>query len=325
MKRGFLTIAYGRASYLRMATGLARSMKFHNPAVSLALVTDSADSALKKLFDFIIPLDLKLGSGVTQKLHVDRYTPYDETLFVDSDCLAFADPELLWELYKESKGFGVKGWTYAGAGDTHYAVENMERLLTACAIDRLGVFNSGLFYFDRSPEAQRVFTTARKLAGKARELGLNAFKDAPCADEPVFALALAITSVPMLPWDGGVAMCTATADDIQGLEAINVFSGQRRLIRYQTLTEPIVLHFHMQAQDAFPYFRELCRLRLGPRFGRGALPAICAVPAFAAARGRYLAKRAAQRVKQRGLIGLIPERFELAWTRANRSDRTPAP
>ena len=47
MTRGLLTIAYGAPSYVRMAKGLARSLRFHNPAVSLAVVTDSGDRELK--------------------------------------------------------------------------------------------------------------------------------------------------------------------------------------------------------------------------------------------------------------------------------------
>ena len=315
MSRGFLTIAYGAANYVRMAKGLARSMRFHNPRVRLAVVTDSDDRELARLFDTLIPFNAQFGSGVSQKLHVDQYTPFNETLFVDSDCLAFADPESLWEMYEGSIGFGVKGWSYLAAGDTHYAVDDVAKSLALCNVARFGAFNSGLFYFDRSEAAQKVFRTARELASRPQELGLKSFKNSPCADEPIFALALEISGIPMLPWDAGRAMCTATADDIQGLERINVFTGQRRLIRYQTPTEPVILHFHFHAQDEFPYFRELARLRLGARWGRGLAPALLAAPAYARARARYLARRVAQRVRARGVLGIVPERWELAWKR----------
>jgi hypothetical protein len=325
MTRGFLTIAYGPAYYLRMAKGLARSMRFHNPNVHLTLVTDSADPGIRGLFDATVPLDASLGAGVSQKLHVDRYSPYDQTLFVDSDCLAFADPERLWEMYREAKGFGVKGWTYIKAGDPHYAVDDVGRLLAKCGVEHFGAFNSGLFYFDRSPEAQLVFQTARKLAQDPQELGLRAFKNSPCADEPIFGLALELSGIPMLPWDDGEAMCTATAEDLEGLESIDVFAGQRRLVRYQTVTEPVILHFHLGAQESFPYFRELCRLRLGPRYGRGLWPAAGALPAWMRSRLRYLTRRATQRMSRHGLRGLVPERMELAWKRRFRNSLPPAP
>jgi hypothetical protein len=160
-----------------------------------------------------------------------------------------------------------------------------------------------------------VFETARELSRRSKDLGLRTFKSSPCADEPVFALALEINGIPMLPWDEGRAMCTATADDLEGLDRINVLTGQRRLIRYKTLTEPVILHFHFEAQNAFPYLRELARLRLGPRYGRGVLPLLAAIPAYARARVRYLARRVAHRVRQRGLLGLVPERLEVGWKR----------
>lgn len=314
-ERGFLSIAYGDARYLRMAKGLARSMRFHNPAVKLALVTDSTDPELRELFDTLIDLDPALGTGVAQKLHVDRYSPYEQTLFVDSDCLAFADPEQLWDMYADSQGFGVKGWAYLHPGDPHYAVADVGRMLQACGVERIGAFNSGLFYFDRSARAGDVFKRARELAQRAASLGLTTFKNSPCADEPVFALALEMNRIAMLPWDDGKAMCTATADDLQGLADINVLTGQRRLIRYGTITETTILHFHFHAQDCFPYLRELWRLKLGAAHKQGVLPALCAIPSHASARLRYLAGRARQRVAEHGLAGLVPERVELAWKR----------
>jgi len=303
-----------------MAEGLARSMRFHNPEVNLALVTDCTDPGLSILFDQIVKLDERLGTGVSQKLHVDRYSPFDETIFIDSDCLAFDDPELLWDMYRDAKGFGVKGWAYLGPSDAHYAVADTGKLLTACGIERLGAFNSGLFFFDRTPLANRIFETARELASRSRELGLAAFKNSPFADEPIFALALELNQTSMLPWDQGAAMCTASADDLTGLDSINVFAGQRRLIRYKTVTEPVILHFHLHAQDSFPYIRELHRLKLGTRLGRGFLPALRSLPAFAGVYLRYLRVRLQQRFNEHGVIGLLPERLELAWKKQSRSD-----
>jgi hypothetical protein len=42
---------------------------------------------MKKYFDIILPLRAEYGKGVVQKLHLDLYTPFQSTLFVDSDCL----------------------------------------------------------------------------------------------------------------------------------------------------------------------------------------------------------------------------------------------
>jgi hypothetical protein len=40
---------------------------------------------------------------------------------------------------------------------------------------------------------------------------------------------------------------------------------------------------------------------------------------------RYLAHRVNQRVRQRGFLGLVPERLELAWKRRFRRAAEPAP
>src|SRR5205814_1731442 len=126
---------------------------------------------------------------------------------------------------------------------THYGVESMQHFFERTGISRMGLFNTGLFYFDRSIAASRLFDTARALASRSGDFGLRAFKNAPFADEPVFAAALELTGLAPLPWDGGRSMCTATADVIEGLDDIDVHTGRRKLIRYQTLTQPIILHF----------------------------------------------------------------------------------
>lgn len=312
MARGFLTLAHGAPRYLRMAEGLALSMRAHNPAVKLAVVTDSTSPRLARLFDIVVPFEARFGSGVMQKLHVDAYSPFDETLFIDSDSLVFRDPEGLWPLYAGDMGWGVKGWAWLHAGDAHYGFRDLGATLAKLGLSRIGAFNSGLFHFNRSSDAQAVFRTARELAARSEELGLIAFKNATCADEAVFALALELNGIPMLPWDAGHAMCTATGDNLHGLGDIDVLRGKCRLMRYDTLTAPTVLHFHMNAQHEFAYLRELERLRLGARLGSTVLASALASPGYARRRFGNYATRAAGRVRSQGLGGLVPERVQ-SW------------
>jgi hypothetical protein len=315
MSRGFLTIAYGGADYIRMAVALARSIRQFNPESQLAIVTDSNSSSLANLFNHRIPIDLAYGQGVLQKLHVDRYTPFDETVFIDSDCLVFGDVDQLWEMYEpaRSRGFGVFSWNQLSQEDSHYGVTNMRHCMSTLSVQKIAAFNSGLFYFNKSNIANRVFQSSRTIANQAFELGLSRFKNSSVADEPVLGLAMAVNNVSALPWDDGNAMCTPTANRLQHFMSLNVLRGQSSFIRDGFTVNPLVVHFHLHFQQSYVYLREMRRLELGPAFGRWGLLGLMTLPQYARIRAGYYWTRLKQRFRSRGLLGIIPERVELIY------------
>src|ERR1700749_1001205 len=96
MERGILTIAQGKKQYIDLAKSLAISLNIHNPGLKKALVTDSDDPELKELYDMVIMADNSIGIGFLQKLYIRDYTPFDETLFIDVDCLCVKSIDFLW-------------------------------------------------------------------------------------------------------------------------------------------------------------------------------------------------------------------------------------
>ena len=100
MSAGLITIAYGPHKYMRMAEALALSYRRWNPKLPFCVVTDQANAErLAGYYDVVRIIDPSYGKGVAQKLCVDRYSPFDETLFVDSDCVFYHDPALTWNGY----------------------------------------------------------------------------------------------------------------------------------------------------------------------------------------------------------------------------------
>src|ERR1700742_5030185 len=82
---GFITIAMGDEQYLRQARLFLLSLRRNMPDVPLAIVTDSQH--LAPCADIIIPADTEIPVGVLHKVFLDKYTPFSETLFIDSDCV----------------------------------------------------------------------------------------------------------------------------------------------------------------------------------------------------------------------------------------------
>ena len=83
---GFLTIAFGSDKYIRQAENLALSLRCNMPGYRIAIVTDRPDVAPG--FDIVIPMRKFDQAGVIHKLDIYDYSPFHETLYIDSDCIA---------------------------------------------------------------------------------------------------------------------------------------------------------------------------------------------------------------------------------------------
>src|SRR5512139_505628 len=87
MSFGILTLATPN-DYLK-AIGLALSLKVSNPGVSLAVACHPVlRPLLAPHFDFVIDERPDIR-GFAHKVYLDQYTPFDKTLFFDSDVLVF--------------------------------------------------------------------------------------------------------------------------------------------------------------------------------------------------------------------------------------------
>ncbi|MBS1533086.1 MAG: hypothetical protein JSU01_22490, partial [Bacteroidetes bacterium] len=142
--RGILTIAQGEKRYIDMAKMLALSLKLNAPGIQRAVVTDAANE-FRGLYDICIPFEPAYGKGLHQKLYLDKYTPFEETLFIDSDCLAVKPLGDTFSLCAEHN-FAVFG-DQVTTGEWYMDVAAMCKRFGLASIP---MFNGGAYYFKRS-------------------------------------------------------------------------------------------------------------------------------------------------------------------------------
>lgn len=276
MKRGILTVATGPRRYRSMASALLESIRLNSPGFRLAVATDSAgacDDRLRGLADELVVVEERMEPGTIQKLHLDRWSPFDETLFIDSDCLVFRPLDRAWDYYRGSGGFGVIAYGELTAEDSHPSIQDLGAFLSALGLRSIPAFNGGIYYFDRSEKAAAVFRQAREIVDRKDALGLLPFKNSGVADEPVIAAAMGLADAKPLPWDECLTMATGL-DSLASLRGIDVLRGMSRFQKQSWSVAPDVIHFNMNAQHCYPYLRECLRLRLRPAsgFARMAVP-----------------------------------------------------
>jgi hypothetical protein len=239
-------------------------------------------------------VDLVYGQGVVQKLSVDRYSPFKRTLFVDSDCLFYKHPDVLWDAYSPGP-FHIKGWTYL-TGHSEYErkrpyefLTDVPEFLKTLGLSRLGRFNSGVVRFDGA-EGAAVFEAARAIYERRADLGFVQFKGAPIADEPALAAAMEQMGIPMQEWDRTNGMETAIG--MRDIYGINVLEGRSQFLKESYgEVDPALIHFNIDAQASVTYQREIDRLAYEGRWLGGA--------AVSAAHWRMRATQMGSRLKGR--------------------------
>ncbi|WP_271565146.1 hypothetical protein [Bradyrhizobium sp. CCBAU 11386] len=238
MDFGILTIALGHEKYLRQAEILLSSLRRNVPTVPLAVVTDS--ERFGAAADIVIPPLNGLPIGVVQKVFLDHYTPFKETLFIDSDCIVTRPfPDELEQIRSFDFTPAIETVTPADGEDEY--IDNLPATLRSIGASSFPKFNGGVYFFREGNLSKSIFTVARDIHANYRQYGIKAFDNSGPGEETVFALALAKLGVDRLYHDGGRLMRTPTG--LKGRIHIEPLGGGCSFERFDGVVSPAICHF----------------------------------------------------------------------------------
>jgi hypothetical protein len=235
---GFLTIAIGAERYLRQAEILSASLRRSMPGIPIAIVSDS--ETMRAHCDVLIPVDRSMPIATAQKLLLDCYSPFEETLFIDSDCIAVRSFANELDEMRSYPITPIVDRAIPIDGKDEY-VDDLRATLTKVGGQAFPKFNGGVYYFRRCAEATAVFAAAREYFNDYRQYGLKAFDRGGPGDETVIALALAKLGFVDLYNDRGRLMRTPTG--LKGKLNIDPVAGYCHFERYDGLVHPAICHF----------------------------------------------------------------------------------
>lgn len=256
-QQGYLVIAFGPDRYIDMAIALGRSLMLHDPDRPRALVTDSHRPELERVFTHLIPFDPSLGSDVVQKMQLDTYSPFEQTMFIDSDSLVVRPVDHIWEGFA-GKTFGAVGHVYLSRGDSDYFL-NVDKTLSAFDVERLPKFNGGVYYFERSDRTTAFFEYARSLIARYDEVSDKAFRGVP-GDESLYSIAMAVHGIDLVDF-GERGMFTLLGSS--GRVTLDIFGRKSHFVKEGRVVRPDIIHFAGRWSRTFTYARESKRLLLG--------------------------------------------------------------
>jgi len=233
---GYIAIALDDRRYLDLAVNLALSIRRCETRPISVVVSPgmTVTDAERQLFDHVIaaPSEGKLR-GAMNKARLFDLSPYDRTMYVDADCLLFSPRvEFFWRAYL-AHAFAVEGHRQSSgpAFACSLGAKDAAELCALMKVPYLSVFNAGVIYFDKSDAARAVFDRVKELhAGPQRDAISYSYKHAgEYADEPFFAVALAMLGIPPLEPPLTSRLQVTTPNVVDGV--LDLDTGDVRLIK----------------------------------------------------------------------------------------------
>lgn len=256
-ENGILTLAFGTDKYINMAINLGRSIRLNSPNIKTAIVTDSENFELSNFYDVIIPLNTVFGKNVEQKLYLDKYSPFDKTLYIDSDCLVFRDLEFAFDLFRDSRAIAIGTEFFFPGDDCAFADVNI--VTKNLGIKKIPRFNGGVYYVSKTSIQPNILAKARGFIDDYKELGFWSFRDQGPADELLIGTAVEYMGYNNIS-DNGNLMRTPIG--IIGVLDIDIFKGKSKFNKYGFDVDPAIIHFAGNLVENVEYRREIGKLAI---------------------------------------------------------------
>lgn len=226
---GFFTVATGDVHYYRIAENLLRSYRAHTSAALPFAILADRENEYTHAFDKTVLLKEPTCSYL-DKLALYDNLPYDINVFIDADCLAYGDLNVIFDHFQQADDFSCygrvlpledrTGWfCYEDLGDLQSRVRYCVGL------------HGGIYYIRKTAKAAQVFAEARQIA---KEYDRFHFKGrfATPGDEPILALSMALNGCRPIPFrpDGICCYWDHENDlklDIAAGKAVLKSTGQR--------------------------------------------------------------------------------------------------
>lgn len=188
MKKGFVTLATGNDHFYHIAANLLKSYRhFTSKPLPFAIVCDRKNS-FTEAFDDVIVLENATCSYM-DKLSLLKLIPYEETVFVDADCLAYGDLNVLFDMFIESDDLSCFGKVLPlDSKDGFFNIENIGAYAEKISFC-VGI-HGGIMFFRKSDILNKVYDTCCEIRDHYYEYKFRYFRNP--ADEPLIALSMAL-------------------------------------------------------------------------------------------------------------------------------------
>lgn len=202
--RGFVTVATGRDEYYQLAHNLLRSYRrFCASPLPFALLADRENQWTAD-FDDVVLFPGGAANCYLDKLRLAELLPYDETIFIDADCLAYGDLNRLFDYFRDADDFSCFGRVLPLEDKTGwFEYENLGELKPR--VSYVVGLHGGIYFLRRTEASRAVLGKARAMVPDYARFRFKGNFANP-GDEPLVALAMALQGFRPVPF-GHEAIC----------------------------------------------------------------------------------------------------------------------
>ncbi len=189
MTRGFVTIATGKDKYFINAVNLLRSYRhFSNNPLPFAILADK-ENEYTSFFDKVIVLPKnKVHNSYLDKLELSGAVPFDQTVFIESDCLAYGDLNEYFTAFDNSDDFSVFGEDGPLNGEGWFDYRKAKDLKDK--LTYLPHFHSGIIYLKNTEKCRLFYNTSIDIL-KSIDKYFEVDSDV-ATDDKTFAITLSV-------------------------------------------------------------------------------------------------------------------------------------
>lgn len=243
MTRGFVTLATGNDEYYQQAFTLLRSFRLFHPDTPFAILCDRSNEYTKAFTDTVL---LKgTHCSYRDKFFLLTDCPYDESIFIEPDCLVYHSLDHFWDLLSKKSdvsSFGYNNCENPFFTDPAYAAEKFLSKKDA----GVPIFNPGYLFIRKGDVSNQVFRDAMQIIKEIEEDPVLAADPQPrckemIRDDPVLFIAMAMNGCECSgdPFEGKCISLPA----VTKIKKISLSRGKLDATWHKPLTDCCVLHF----------------------------------------------------------------------------------
>jgi hypothetical protein len=250
MTRGFITLATGHIKYYKMALGLLKSFRLHNPEMKIAILCDK-ENEITAQFDDVIVLK-QAYRDYRDKFSLLMNTPYDETIFIEPDCLIYRNLDYFWDLLSCEYDFTCFGWNDGGIDCWFRTEETKNRIYELMPElkdnDDIPLFNPGYFFIRKGEKCEKMYDDCIRCAQLI--LDDSILKNDPyitcrgnLRDDPIFDIGMAVNGF-LCSAKPSVGKCMFLPSKYR-IDRIDVIKGRLDVtdVNGRSFTDCALLHF----------------------------------------------------------------------------------
>ena len=187
--RGYVTIATGSRHYYQLAYELLRSYRRNGGGTWPFAIIAEEENEYTAAFDRVVLMQ-NASHSYMDKLRIFDCLPWNETIFIDADCLVYGQIDDWWAYFENGDAFSCFGYAYEDLSTKRgwFLYEGMGEFKDQ--ISFIPSFSGGVYYLRNTKTVAQVFEYAKYAAAHYREYPFAIFGEP--ADEPVLAFGMAV-------------------------------------------------------------------------------------------------------------------------------------